>query len=112
VWVALDAHTKIMPVIHLGQRRHDDAMLFVHEVWQRLAPGAPPVFTTDGLRLYFYALTAHVGQWMKEEGKRWPTWQVDERLLYGQLHKVKSGYKLKSMYSLAVLGTRAQLDES
>jgi transposase-like protein len=42
VWVALDSQTKIIPVIHVGQRKHDDAMLFVHEVWQRLAPGAPP----------------------------------------------------------------------
>ena len=27
VWVALDAQTKIMPVIHVGRRRHDDAIL-------------------------------------------------------------------------------------
>jgi hypothetical protein len=62
--------------------------------------------------LYFYALTAHVGQWVQEVDKRWPSWQVDERLLYGQLHKVKSGYKLKAMYTVAVLGTRAQLREA
>ncbi len=109
VWVAVDAQTKIIPVIHIGRRKHDDAMVFVHEVWQRLAPGAPPVFTTDGLWLYYYALTAHFGQWMPQAGKRWPVWQVDPRLLYGQLHKVKVGYQLKSMYTLAVCGTRAQL---
>ena len=33
-------------------------------------------------------------------------------MLYGQLHKVKVGYKLKSMYTMAVLGTRAQLREA
>ncbi len=87
-------------------------MVFVHEVWQRLAPGAPPVFTTDGLWLYYYALTAHFGQWVPQAGKRWPVWQLDPRLLYGQLHKVKVGYKLKSMYTLAVCGTRAQLREA
>ena len=53
VWVALDAHTKIIPVIHIGQRKREDAQRFVHERWQRLAPGAPPIFTTDGLWLYF-----------------------------------------------------------
>jgi len=53
VWVALDSHTKIIPVIRLGTRKSADAHLFVHEVWQRLAPGAPPVFTTDGLWLYY-----------------------------------------------------------
>jgi IS1 family transposase len=109
IWVALDAHTKIIPAIRVGERKREDAMGFVHELWQRLAPGAPPVFTTDGLRLYFYALTAHFGQWVPQAGKRRPVWQVDPRLLYGQLHKVKSGYKLKAMYTVAVLGTRAEL---
>ncbi len=41
VRVALDAQTKVIPVIRIGRRQHDDAMLFVHEVWQCLAPGAP-----------------------------------------------------------------------
>jgi IS1 family transposase len=109
VWVALDAHTKIMPVIHIGTRKRDDAQRFVHELWQRLAPGAPPVFTTAGLWLYYYALTAHFGQWVPHEGKRWP---VDPRLLYGQVHKVKVGYKLKAMYTLAVCGTRQQLRQA
>jgi IS1 family transposase len=109
VWVALEAQTKIIPVIHIGQRQREDAMRFVHEVWQRLAPGAPPVFTTDGLWLYYYALTAHFGQWVPQAGKRWPVWQVDPRLLYGQVHKVKVGYKLKAMFTVAVCGTRAQL---
>ncbi len=70
IWVALEAQTKIIPVIHIGRRKREDAMQFVHEVWQRLAPGAPPVFTTDGLWLYYYALTAHFGQWVPQEGKR------------------------------------------
>ena len=84
-------------------------MRFVHAVWQCLAPGTPPVFTTDGLWLYYYALTAHFGQWVWQTGKRLTVWRVDPRLLYGQLHKVKVGYKLKTMYTIAVCGTRAQL---
>lgn len=42
VWVALDAHTKIIPVIRIGTRKSADAQRFVHELWQRLAPGSPP----------------------------------------------------------------------
>lgn len=42
-------------------------------------------------------------------GQTLPIWQVAPQLLYGQLHKVKSGYKLKSMYTVAVRGTRDQL---
>jgi len=112
VWVALDAHTKIIPVIHVGSRKAEDAQRFVHEVWQRLAPGTPPVFTSDGLWLYYYALTAHFGQWVPHVGKRWPVWQVDPQLLYGQLHKIKVGYKLKNLYTVAVCGTREQLRTS
>ncbi len=48
VWVALEAQTKVIPVIRIGRRKHDDAMGFVYEVWQRLAPGAPPVLPPMG----------------------------------------------------------------
>ena len=109
MWVALDAHTKLMLVIRCGGRTRVDAQLFVHDVWSRLAAGTPPVFTTDGLQQYYYALTAHFGHWAAEVGKRWPVWQVDSRLLYGQLHKIKSGYTLKYMYTQALCGTRAEL---
>jgi len=109
VWVALDAHTKLILVIRCGGRTRVDAQLFVHEVWSRLAPGTPPVFTTDGLQQYYYALTAHFGHWVWEAGKRWSVWRVDSRLLYGQLHKIKSGYTLKYMYTQALCGTRAEL---
>ena len=30
----------------------------------RLAPVCLPLFTSDGLNFYFYALTAHFGQWL------------------------------------------------
>ena len=109
VWVALDAHTKLILAIRCGGRTRIDAQLFVHELWSRLAPGAPPVFTTDGLQQYYYALTAHFGSWVHAAGKRFPDWQVDPRLLYGQLHKIKLGYKLKDMYTTVLCGTRVEL---
>jgi len=91
VWVALDAHTKLILVIRCGGRTRVDAQWFVHEVWSQLAPGAPPVFTTAGLQQSYDALTAPFGHWVSEAGKRWPAWPVDPRLWYGQLHKIKSG---------------------
>ena len=33
-----------------------------------------PVFRSDGLRLYYYALTAPCGRWAAVEGKR--VWQL------------------------------------
>ena len=112
VWVAIEAQTKIVPVIHIGRRKHDDAQRFVHEIWQRLAEGCLPVFTSDGLNHYFYALTAHFGQWVVQAGHRLPVWQVASGLLYGQLHKVKVGYRLKTLYTVALCGTSSQLGEA
>ncbi|NUM47986.1 MAG: hypothetical protein HUU38_25050, partial [Anaerolineales bacterium] len=89
LWVALDPVTKVIPTLHLGPRTMQAATQFVHQVAQVLAPGWVPAFTTDGLRAYFYALTAHFGQWVQEPGQRKTHWQVADDLLHGQLIKRK-----------------------
>jgi IS1 family transposase len=89
LWVALDPVTKVIPALHLGTRTTEAAMHFVHQLVQVLAPGRVPAFTTDGLRAYFYALTAHFGAWGREPGQRKAHWQVAEDLLHGQLVKRK-----------------------
>ena len=66
LWAAIEALSKIMPAIHVGKRSNDDAMVFIHRLVLCLAPGCVPAFTSDGIRQYFYALTAHFGHW------RWP----------------------------------------
>jgi hypothetical protein len=62
--------------------------------------------SSDGFQQYFYALTAHYGHWTDQPGKRKPIWQVDEHFLYGQVHKLRSGYRLKRRYSRIRWGTR------
>jgi hypothetical protein len=54
-----------------------------------LAPGCIPLFTSDGLNLYFYALTAHFGQWLQvgHRGRKALRWQVAAGLIYGQVKK-------------------------
>ena len=74
-----------------------------------LASSCVPVFTSDGLRQYFYALTAHVGQWVEQEGKRKPVWRALPTLLYGQFRKVKAGRKLKRVYTKMLCGERSKL---
>ncbi len=64
VWTAEDALSKAWLAWYVGQRTQADAHRLVHRVTQRLAPGCVPIFSSDGLRQYFYALTAHFGQWM------------------------------------------------
>jgi transposase-like protein len=61
LWLAIDPLTKILPVLHLGPRTQKMAHLLIHSLRQILAPNCLPLFTSDGLNLYFYAL-AHFGQ--------------------------------------------------
>jgi IS1 family transposase len=65
LWLAIDPLTKILPVLVLGPRTQNMAHVLIHSLRQSLAPGCLPLFTSDGLNLYFYALTAHFGQWPK-----------------------------------------------
>jgi hypothetical protein len=67
-----------------------------------------PVITTDGLSAYFAAITAHFGRHIDQSGKRKPAWQIDPQLLYGQLHKVRQGRKLKHAITEVACGTRDQ----
>jgi len=87
LWLALDPLTKIIPVLQLGARTQAAAHAVVHELHGRLACGGLPVFTSDGLNLYFYALTAHFGQWVTGVGGRARQWQVAAGLSYGQVKK-------------------------
>ncbi len=76
LWVAVDPSTKLIPGLHLGSRTQVSAHAMIHDLRQHLASGCLPVFTSDGLNQYFYALTAHFGQWVATTGRRARQWQV------------------------------------
>jgi hypothetical protein len=77
VWAAMEVTTKIVPVIRLGPGTLEQAYAVVHELQHHMQPERPlPVFSSDGLRLYFYALTAHFGHWILPEGSRKRIWQI------------------------------------
>jgi hypothetical protein len=65
------------------------------------------VITTDGLRLYFYAITAHFGRWIDTRRRR--RWQVHPALLYGQLHKRYQRRQLVRIKYQMQCGTRRTL---
>lgn len=65
------------------------------------------MFTSDGLRQYFYAFTAHFGQRVEGEGKRKPVWQALPSLLYGQFRRLKMGRKLRRVYAKRLCGRAA-----
>jgi IS1 family transposase len=94
VWIAFDAKTKLIPVLQLGPRTQEMAHSVVHELKGRLKPGCVPVFSSDGLKHYFYALTAHFGEWLTPEGGGKPVWTILADFAYAQVVKQHRRYRL------------------
>jgi transposase InsO family protein len=61
--------------------------------------------------LYFYALTAHFGQWLEvgHPGQKARRWQVAEGLIYGQVKKSYRRRKLVRVTHVMRLGSQADL---
>jgi hypothetical protein len=83
----------------------------IHALRQSLAPGCLPLFTSDGLNLYFYALTAHFGHWLQVGRQRRHVcqWQVAAGLIYGQVKKSYRRRKLVRVTPVMRLGTEEAL---
>ncbi len=94
LWLAVDPLTNLIPALHLGARTQDSAYALIHALRQHLAPSCIPVFASDGLNLYFYALTAHFGHWVMGVTGRTRHWQVATGLLYGP---VKETYRRRAV---------------
>ena len=94
LWVVIDPVSKVLPSIHVGGRKADDGHALIHDFAQRLDPECVPAVTTDGFRPYFSSLTAHFGKWIRPLRARKDHWQVDDRLLHGQLVKRRKSRKL------------------
>ncbi len=111
LWLAIDPCTKLLPVLHLGPRTQNAAHTVIHSLRQILAPGCLPLFTSDGLNLYFYALTAHFGHWLEvvQRGRHVRQWQVAASLIYGQLKKSYRRRKLVRVTHVMRLGTQEAL---
>ena len=87
------------------------AHLVLHSLLQILAPGCIPLFTSDGLNFYFYALTAYFGHWRQVwcRGRKVLRWQVAKELIYGQVKKSYRRRKLARVTPVMRLGTEAAL---
>lgn len=111
LWLAIDPRTKLLPVLHQGPRTQQAAHLLIHSLRELLAPDCLPLFTSDGLNLYFYALTAHFGHWRQvcRRGRKALRWQVAEGLIYGQVKKSYQRRKLVRVTHVMHLGTQADL---
>jgi IS1 family transposase len=109
LWLAVDPLTKIIPVLYLGARTQIAAHATVHALHRTLALGCIPVFTSDGLNFYFYALTAHFGQWVATAGCRARRWQLAVGLIYGQVKKTYRRRKLVRVTQVMRCGTGGEL---
>jgi IS1 family transposase len=111
LWLAIDPTTKILPVLHLGPRTQNAAHTVIHSLRRILAPGWLPLFTSDGLNLYFYALTAHFGHLLVvgRQGRKARQWQVAKELIYGQVKKSYRRRKLARVTPVMRLGTEGAL---
>jgi IS1 family transposase len=111
LWLAIDPLTKLLPVLYLGPRTQHAAHRVIHSLRQILASGCVPLFTSDGLNLYFYALTAHFGQWREvgRRGRNVSEWQVAAGLIYGQVKKCYRRRKLVRVTHVMRLGTEDAL---
>lgn len=99
-----------MPALQLGPRKQEIAHGVVHSLVAMLAPECVPAFTSDGLAMYFYALTAHFGEWQETEEGR-VRWVVSPQLVYAQLKKICSWRRLVGTEQRILCGTREMLTE-
>ena len=78
-------------------------MKLTHDLKMRLKLDCIPAFTVDGLRSYFYSVTAHFGYWFRPERDRTDHWQVSENLLFGQhvKRRKRSSSKFTTMRMLS-----------
>ncbi len=106
VWTATEAKTKIIPVIQVGERSQAMAFSVLHELTSRLAAGCVPIFSSDGLKDYFYAITAHFGFWHQPETAKKPIWMAWPSLLYGQVIKHHQRRKLVKVEQRVLCGEK------
>jgi IS1 family transposase/transposase-like protein len=110
LWTASDVKSKLLPVMQVGGRSQEVAFSVVHELKGRLMTGCVPVFSTDGLRHYFYALTAHFGRWETADGKK-PVWVLLGEFVYGQVIKHQRRRKTVEVERRIVWGEEKQYQE-
>ncbi len=108
VWFAIDPQTKLLLSLYVGSRKSAAAMAFIHDLVHRLRPGHLPVFLSDGLMAYYYALTAHVGFWRSSPRTARPVWVVASGFVYAQVVKVTRGRRLLAAFPRAIAGTLVQ----
>ena len=90
----------------MSDRSQKAAYQVIHDLKQYLRAGCVPVFSSDGLKSYFYGLTAHFGKWELVSGKRRLVWVLLSDLVYGQVVKHQRRRKLVKVEHRILCGDR------
>ncbi len=93
--------------MQVGARNQEMAFSIVHELKGRLAASCVPVFSTDGLKHYDYALTAHFGKRERAEGKK-PAWVLLSDFVYSQVIKHQRRRRIVEVERRVLVGEIAQ----
>lgn len=111
VWTGMDVQSRLLLAWGVDRRSQKAANRLLHLIYRRIKDDMIPAFTSDGLNMYYYAITPHWGSWQVVDGKRKPVWVVAPELLYGQFRKIRVGYKIKDFYTKMICGTRAKFQQ-
>ncbi len=95
LWLVIDPITKVIPTRHLGERKREDSYAVAHDLHERLDPDCVPNCMTDGWWSYFYALTAHFGEWFRPVRARVDHWRPKDGFRLAQRVKRTERRKLK-----------------
>jgi hypothetical protein len=106
---AFDPISKTIPSLHVDGRTKEDPFALFHELKHRVRLDCISAATTDGLRIYFYALTAHFGSWFRPPNARSDHWQPSKELHYGQLVKRKSKRHDTFIHTQMLWGNRPEM---
>ena len=109
-WTAICPITRLVPVVQVGLRTQAAANSVLHELRARIHSTCHPIFLTDGLMPYYYAITAHWGSWVINEQTGKHEWQIDPAIRYAQLYKHKVRRKLINTEAVSLIGDLSEIE--
>ena len=116
LWGAIDAESKLLLAVEIGDRSLQTAQRVVHAVVTVLAPGIVPLFVSDQLAAYGKALLTHYGEWVEQrkEGqrRRKRRWMPLPALRYAQVVKRRTRRRLVGVTQRVVYGTWESVRET
>ena len=117
VWTAIDAESKLLLSVQVGERTLAMAQAVLHHILQLLAPGCVPLFLSDGYPHYLAAILTHFGRWVQPPQCQTrgpapkPRWMPLPELRYAQVVKTVRRRRIVEVKHRVVFGTKAAVEQ-